>query len=55
VGIDDRDAAYALRGQEISVAKSDLPPPEENEFTGRAWIGLKSSTARASSWVRIEA
>jgi 16S rRNA processing protein RimM len=31
-GIDDRDAAYALRGQEISVARSTLPPPEENEF-----------------------
>ena len=41
VGIDDRDAAYALRGQEISVAKSDLPPPEENEFYWSDLIGLK--------------
>jgi 16S rRNA processing protein RimM len=40
-GIDDRDAAYALRGQEISVAKSDLPPPEENEFYWSDLIGLK--------------
>src|SRR5512135_349508 len=39
-GIDDRDAAYALRGQEISVAKSDLPPPEENEFYWSDLIGL---------------
>jgi 16S rRNA processing protein RimM len=41
VGIDDRDAAFALRGQEISVAKRDLPPPEENEFYWSDLIGLK--------------
>lgn len=40
-GIDDRDAAYALRGQEISVAKSALPPPEENEFYWSDLIGLR--------------
>ena len=39
-GIDDRDAAYALRGQEISVAKHDLPPPEENAFYWSDLIGL---------------
>ncbi|WP_296895364.1 ribosome maturation factor RimM [Thiobacillus sp.] len=39
-GIDDRDAAYALRGQEISVAKSALPPPKENEFYWSDLIGL---------------
>ncbi|ODU46797.1 MAG: 16S rRNA processing protein RimM [Thiobacillus sp. SCN 63-374] len=39
-GIDDRDTAYALRGQEISVAKRDLPPPEENEFYWSDLIGL---------------
>jgi 16S rRNA processing protein RimM len=40
VGIDDRDAAYALRGLEISVAKSALPPPQENEFYWSDLIGL---------------
>ncbi|WP_296647817.1 ribosome maturation factor RimM [Thiobacillus sp. 63-78] len=40
-GIDDRDTAYALRGQEISVAKSALPPPGENEFYWSDLIGLK--------------
>jgi 16S rRNA processing protein RimM len=40
-GIDDRDAAFALRGQEISVAKGDLPPPEDNEFYWSDLIGLK--------------
>lgn len=39
-GIDDRDAAYALRGMEISVAKRDLPPPEANEFYWSDLIGL---------------
>ncbi|MFP5408426.1 MAG: ribosome maturation factor RimM [Gammaproteobacteria bacterium] len=40
-GIDDRDAAYALRGQEISVAKSALPPPQDNEYYWSDLIGLK--------------
>lgn len=39
-GIDDRDAAYALRGQEISVAKSALPPPEEGEYYWSDLVGL---------------
>lgn len=39
-GIDDRDAAYALRGQEVAVAKRDLPPPEENAFYWSDLIGL---------------
>ncbi len=39
-GIDDRDAAYALRGQEISMARSELPPPEENEYYWSDLIGL---------------
>ncbi|MDP3420865.1 MAG: ribosome maturation factor RimM [Thiobacillus sp.] len=41
VGIDDRDAAYALRGQEISVAKSALPPPQDNEYYWSDLIGLR--------------
>jgi 16S rRNA processing protein RimM len=40
-GVEDRDAAFALRGQEISVAKSALPPPQENEFYWSDLIGLK--------------
>lgn len=39
-GIDDRDAAYALRGQEISVVRSDLPPPQEGEFYWSDLIGM---------------
>ncbi len=40
VGVDDRDTAYALRGQEISVARSALPPPAEDEFYWSDLIGL---------------
>ncbi len=40
-GIDDREAAFALRGQEISVARSELPVPEENEFYWSDLIGLQ--------------
>lgn len=40
-GIDDRDVAFALRGQEISVARSELPAPEENAFYWSDLIGLK--------------
>ena len=40
VGIDDRDAAFALRGQEISVAKSSLPPPADGEYFWSDLIGL---------------
>ncbi len=39
-GIDNRDAAYALRGQEVSVPRSALPAPEENAFYWSDLIGL---------------
>ncbi len=39
-GIDDRDAASALRGREISVARSELPATAENEFYWNDLIGL---------------
>jgi len=40
-GIDDRDAAFALRGQEISIQRSRLPPPADDEFYWSELIGLK--------------
>jgi len=54
VGIDDRDAAYALRGQEISVAKHDLPPPEENEFYWSDLIGLKAVNREGVELGRVD-
>ena len=41
-GIDDRDAAFALRGQEISVERSRLAPPADDEFYWSDLIGLKA-------------
>ncbi|HMM47064.1 MAG TPA: ribosome maturation factor RimM [Thiobacillaceae bacterium] len=40
-GIDDRDAAYALRGQEVSVARDALPEPAEDEYYWSDLIGLR--------------
>jgi 16S rRNA processing protein RimM len=36
----DRDAAYALRGQEIAVNREDLPGTEEGEYYWEDLIGL---------------
>ncbi|MDP1644750.1 MAG: ribosome maturation factor RimM [Thiobacillus sp.] len=53
-GIDDRDAAYALRGQEISVGRSDLPPPQENEFYWSDLIGLKAVNREGVELGRVD-
>lgn len=37
-GVEDRDAAEALRGCEISVPRSALPPPAPDEFY---WVDLE--------------
>jgi 16S rRNA processing protein RimM len=37
-GIEDRDAAEALRGSELFVPRSALPPPKDGEFY---WIDLE--------------
>lgn len=37
-GIEDRDAAEALRGTELYVPRSALPPPKDGEFY---WIDLE--------------
>jgi len=53
-GVDDRDAAYALRGQEVSVARSELPPPEENEYYWSDLIGLKAINREGVELGRVE-
>lgn len=42
IGIDDRDAAFALRGQEISVERSHLPPAADGQYYWSDLIGLKA-------------
>ncbi len=39
-GIDDREAALLLRGSDIAVLRSELPPAEEGEFYWADLIGL---------------
>ncbi len=53
-GVDGRDAAYALRGQEVSVARSELPPPEENEYYWSDLIGLKAINREGVELGRVE-
>ena len=39
-GVDDRNAAEALRGQEVVVDRRELPPPEEDEIYAIDLIGF---------------
>ena len=39
-GCNDRDAAFALRGQEIAVKREDLPEPDNDEYYWQDLIGL---------------
>jgi 16S rRNA processing protein RimM len=43
-GIDDRDAAQALRNVELYVARECLPPPADDEFFHADLIGLAAAT-----------
>ena len=40
-GVEDREAAVALKGLEVAVPRSQLPDAEENEFYWADLIGLK--------------
>jgi 16S rRNA processing protein RimM len=39
-GVDDRDAADALRGQEVVVDRAELPPPDDGEVYAVDLIGF---------------
>jgi len=39
-GINDRDAAFACKGKQIAVPRTQLPEPEENEYYWSDLIGL---------------
>jgi 16S rRNA processing protein RimM len=41
-GIEDRNAAERLKGLRLYVRRSDLPPPEEDEFYAADLIGLEA-------------
>lgn len=40
-GVDDRDAAEAMRGCQIAIPRSEFPEPEEGEFYWTDLIGLE--------------
>ncbi len=44
-GVEDRDAALALRGQRLYVPRDRLPPPDDDEFYHVDLIGLAVVTA----------
>lgn len=45
-GVNDRDAAEALRGQAVLVKASDLPPPSEDDIFLRDLLGCRVATSR---------
>ena len=53
-GIDDRNAAEALKRTELFVDRSQLPPPEEDEFYDSDLIGLKAETTTGESLGKVK-
>jgi 16S rRNA processing protein RimM len=51
-GVDDRDAAEALRGYELWLARADLPPLAEGEFYLADAIGLPVERVRADGSIQ---
>jgi 16S rRNA processing protein RimM len=54
-GVDDRNAAEALNGVELSVERSALPPAEAGEYYHADLIGLEAVDAEGKSLGRIVA
>lgn len=47
-GVDDRDAAEALRGTRLYVSRDKLPETDEDEFLYSDLVGLRAETADGS-------
>jgi 16S rRNA processing protein RimM len=54
-GIDDRNAAEALNGIELSVERSALPPAEAGEYYHADLVGLEAVDARGKPIGRVVA
>ncbi|HWM83258.1 MAG TPA: ribosome maturation factor RimM [Pseudolabrys sp.] len=54
-GIDDRDAAQALRNIELYVARDRLPPPADDEFYHADLIGLAAATPAGAALGTVSA
>jgi 16S rRNA processing protein RimM len=44
-GVDDRSAAEALKGRELFVPRSALPPPDDDEFYYADLVGMRAELA----------
>ena len=53
-GIDDRDAADALRGKEVEVDREELPPPGENELYAIDLVGYEVFDAQGVARGAVE-
>src|SRR5690606_24695056 len=54
-GVEDRNAAEALRGLRLYVARAALPEPEEDEFYHADLIGLRVETEDERLFGRVRA
>lgn len=53
-GVEDRDAAERLRGMEIAVARTELPPPAADEYYWNDLIGLEVVNVAGVRLGRVE-
>lgn len=53
-GVADREAAEALQGMEIAVARAELPPPAEDEYYWDQLIGLEVVNRQGETLGRVE-
>lgn len=54
-GVDDRDAAAALAGTRLYVARDRLPPPDDDEFYHADLIGMAVEQADGTALGRVRA
>jgi 16S rRNA processing protein RimM len=54
-GVGERNAAEALKGLKLYVARSTLPPPEEEEFYCSDLVGLAAALADGTPMGKVKA
>ena len=54
-GVDDRNAAEALRGTDLHIARAALPPTEGEEFYHVDLLGLRAENAEGDALGRVSA
>ena len=54
-GVEDRDAAEALRGTDLHIARAALPPTEGEEYYHVDLLGLRAETAAGDALGRVSA